>query len=522
MEIKTKFLIYILLNRIVLGNILKCGTGLKKHKEPLIIDGISNKRNLEEEINFEPIKIKVDYTQLKIDTSNCPDIFTIIKESLDSTIHYFETLISVQHYSLTVESHSYFENACDVDNVDQDIPNWVSDYDLILFPSFNYENPIPNVYASAFSCLVLKSNKRPTAGKIDIENNLDFKRKNIKLFLRSILFHEISHIFVFDPYLFKYFNAVKQVYKDDEYISLITTEKALAKARLHFNCNSLEGIPLENDGGSGSANSHWEARYMLGDYMVSSHYLENVISDISLALFEDSGWYKVNYYTGGLFRFGKNEGCSFFEKKCIVDGDVVFPNEFCNSKKEPKCLNSHLGTGECYIGEFAKGEIPAKYQYFSDEKKGGLYNVEYCPVADLYSNDLTNLSYFQNNCRYGESLNLFEHYGEVIGNDSICFESSLVPRYSPQPYKWRSICYPISCDRKNREIIVYVNDLSVICPNEGGTLKRIKGFKGKINCPKYNMVCTSEIWCNEMFDCIDKKSVTDEYTYDAKYSQSDL
>ena len=36
------------------------------------------------------------------------------------------------------------------------------------------------------------------------------------------------------------------------------------------------------------------------------------------------------------------------------------------------------------------------------------------------------------------------------------------------------------------------------------------------------MVCTSEIWCNEMFDCIDKKSVTDEYTYDAKYPQSDL
>ena len=143
-------------------------------------------------------------------------------------------------------------------------------------------------------------------------------------------------------------------------------------------------------------------------------------------------------------------------------------------------------------------------------------------MADLYSNDLTNLSYFQNNCRYGESLNLFKHYGEVIGNDSVCFESSLVPRYSPQPYKWRTICYPISCDRKNREIIVYVNDLSVICPNEGGTLKRIKGFKGKINCPKYNMVCTSEIWCNEMFDCIDKKSVTDEYTYDAKYSQSDL
>ena len=27
------------------------------------------------------------------------------------------------------------------------------------------------------------------------------------------------------------------------------------------------------------------------------------------------------------------------------------------------------------------------------------------------------------------------------------------------------------------------------------------------------MVCTSETWCNEMFECIDKKSVTDYNTY---------
>ena len=156
------------------------------------------------------------------------------------------------------------------------------------------------------------------------------------------------------------------------------------------------------------------------------------------------------------------------------------------------------------------------------KKKGGLNNTEYCHVEDLYSENILDETYFGSSCRYGDSLNLFKHYGEVIGNDSICFESSLVPRYSPQPYKWRAICYPISCDRKNKNIIVYVNDLSVVCPTQGGTLKKIKGFKGKINCPKYNMICTSEIWCNEMFDCIDKKSVTDENTYDSQNNLSDL
>ena len=51
---------------------------------------------------------------------------------------------------------------------------------------------------------------------------------------------------------------------------------------------------MENQGLTGSAGSHWESRYMLGDYMISTEYMDNVISDITLALFEDSKIYKVN------------------------------------------------------------------------------------------------------------------------------------------------------------------------------------------------------------------------------------
>ena len=35
---------------------------------------------------------------------------------------------------------------------------------------------------------------------------------------------------------------------------------------------------------------------------------EMAISEFTLSFLEDSGWYKANYYTGGLFRFGKNQG----------------------------------------------------------------------------------------------------------------------------------------------------------------------------------------------------------------------
>ena len=43
---------------------------------------------------------------------------------------------------------------------------------------------------------------------------------------------------------------------------------------------------------------------------------EQVISEFTLALLEDSGWYKANYYTGGLMRYGKNQGCYFIQNDC--------------------------------------------------------------------------------------------------------------------------------------------------------------------------------------------------------------
>ena len=520
MNNKIYFLLLLILFHIITGNTLKCGHGLLKHKEPGIIKTVSNKRTLTDD-EYEPIKIKVDYTQLMIDTKIYPDIFDRIKESLDSAVHYFELLIKIKHYTLQTLSQTTFEDKCSINNVDENIESWLDDYDLILFPSFDYDNPTPNVFASAYPCINVNGDYRPFAGRIYIENNFDFERNNIKIFLQTILFHELTHVFIFDPNLLSNKRLVKRKIKDDETISIINSPKVLEKARLHFNCQNLEGVPLENQGGSGSAGSHWEARYMLGDYMVSSNYFENTISDITLALFEDSGWYKVNYYTGGLFRFGKDEGCDFFEKKCIEDEESLFPNEFCTKKKEPKCTNGHLGMGECYIIEYEDNVIPPKNQYFDNEYLGGIFNTEYCPVADLYFHG-NNISYFENSCKFGDSLNIFSHYGEVIGNHSICFESSLVPRYSPQPYKWRTICYQIKCDRKNKNIIVYVNDLSLVCPTEGGVLKKIKGFKGKINCPKYDLICTSPIWCSDMFECIDKKSISDENSFAAKKKINDL
>ena len=80
----------------------------------------------------------------------------------------------------------------------------------------------------------------------------------------------------------------------------INSTKVINVAKKYFNCNTIEGVELENYGGELTAGSHWEARILYGEYMTG--YVptqDQVISEFTLALLEDSGYYKVNYYTGG-------------------------------------------------------------------------------------------------------------------------------------------------------------------------------------------------------------------------------
>ena len=102
----------------------------------------------------------------------------------------------------------------------------------------------------------------------------------------------------------------------------------------------MDGIELDAINGKELTDNgntiHWSERILLGDYMIPSlYYIEQSISEITLASLVDLGYYQVNYYTGGLMRFGKNKGCDFLRKDCIelYDGGILtsYPNEFCSN-----------------------------------------------------------------------------------------------------------------------------------------------------------------------------------------------
>jgi hypothetical protein len=72
-------------------------------------------------------------------------------------------------------------------------------------------------------------------------------------------------------------------------------------------------------------------------YNDSRNKWSKVISEIILAFIEDSGRYKVNFYTGGLFRFGKKQGCNFLFNDCVIDDQVIYKIKFCNYQNSGFC-----------------------------------------------------------------------------------------------------------------------------------------------------------------------------------------
>ena len=456
---------------------------------------------------YTPIKIGYDFTTLKRPSSMTTSTYSLVKSLLQQTRVEFSKFVQVQHtnFDLSGSADDIME-LCELDTIGAGYADFLVNNDVIIFPQFDSDLG-SNVLAAAAPCIVTNSN-RPYGGVLYINTNLNFNKGNTNQYLKNILLHEITHILVFHPY---FFTALK-LNQTEGSNSYIISPKAVAKAREHFDCSSITRIPLENQGGTGSVGSHWESRYMLGDYMISTDYPDQAISDITLGLFEDSGFYKVNYYSGGLFKFGKGKGCEFFNKDCIKNEKATF-EEFCDTANAAMCSSSRTLKSSCYLTTYTSS-IPTAYQYFSDPRKGGFPAADYCPVPYQAHSSST---YFSNHCSIGSS-SLSSEYNEKIGFDSFCFMSSILPSSSTASTSQIPICYEVRCDADNNQFTVTIGSSEIACPTEGGTVNAPSGFTGSIVCPKYSDICLSDgSVCNEMFSCFTNLATHDNYNYQVTY-----
>ena len=495
---------------------IRCGADKLKIKPGILnITKINSKRKLD--IEYTPIKIKVDFSSFEKPNSMSEQNYKFIKDLIEDTVKEFYKFLKVQHNNIDLKGQeSIIKSNCMLNKIDSNYERFLIDNDVLIFPIFNSELG-NNILAAAGICLT-EDNYKPIMGILYIAPNIYVNKTNTNLFMKYLFLHEISHILIFNPEVFGKLGMITKKTIDGIEVTYINSPNVLDKAKQHFNCNSLIGIPLEDQGGIGSSGSHWEARYMLGDYMISTFYMDTILSDISLALFEDSGFYKVEYYSGGLFKFGKNKGCDFLNKKCLLDEKTLFNEEFCDSQYQPMCTSSRTAKGQCLIYDYKSMEIPSKYQYFSNPNHGGFQPANFCPVTAV-TTLLKEKDYYPTSCNSGTIFSNIN--GEEIGENSFCFISSLLPKSSNRNINLMPICYKVECNKNINSIIVHIGSLTVNCPTFGGIIKNPYGFKGEIVCPKYYDICNfdSDNICNEMFNCLNKRVKADENSYSSEINR---
>ena len=484
--------------------------------------------------NYDNIRIHVDYSLLEKLVKDDFSFINNYKSIINKTIYLYEELIKVKRFtkylkltdSIAIELKDKYNNSL--------IPEYIQrkgvPSDFILFVTVTSDIDKDEAEAWGYNCANNRYDNRPICGIVALnKNRVNFSKQNWKKYYTNLMFHEISHALLFSPFLWSYFwddinkktidrnKVIKHIETSDGFKkSLIITPNVIKTAKKHFNCNkNFEGIELEDHGSFGTSISHWESKIMLGDYMIAEPFDDIAISEISLAFFEDSGWYKTNKYTGGLFKFGLNSGCDIFDKKCInLNKKSNFPDFYCDIAGKPSCMVGKHSKGKCSINSY-KNIIDERFTYFDNRYVGGFVTADYCPVI---SGNKSDKYYYSGHCSYGEIILIQKDLNEVISNNSGCFISSLGYNNKKSPV---SVCYKYKCDYNYRSVVITIDKETIYCPKEGARVNLYE-YKGDLICPSFDEYCRGTNQCYDLEDCILKKSTFKVYDNNCKKLPTEL
>ncbi|XP_059490130.1 leishmanolysin-like peptidase [Neocloeon triangulifer] len=305
-------------------------------------------------------------------------------------------------------------------------------------------------------------------------------------------------------------------------VQMVVLPKVVEEVRRHFGCDSLEGAELEDQGEEGTAMTHWEKRVFENEAMTGTHTQNPVYSRITLALMEDTGWYRANYSMAQVLSWGKDLGCDFAQKSCkewmdkrVKLGLSIHP--YCNKvKKDPletECTDDRSSVALCNLVEHS-GYLPTKYQNFdaiphisqgSEGKYGGSVALaDYCPYIQEFSWRAKNVvvrgshCYFEENNPQPEKNFALESYGE----GSRCFDhtgSMWEERTCRQVRLWQhwgSGCYKYNCH--GGRINVIVANYTYTCYHKGQEIPiKIMADEwlhvGALVCPSCEELCEDEL-----------------------------
>ncbi|KAF8300614.1 putative surface protease GP63 [Trypanosoma cruzi] len=252
-----------------------------------------------------------------------------------------------------------------------------------------------------------------------------------------------------------------------------------AKTRAHFGCKTLEGMELEDeDGASARKIPHWKERHAWDELMaptVGAGYY----TALTMAVFADMGYYRVNWSMAEPMSWGHRSGCDFLEKKCseMTDFPTRYPHMFCdaNDNETLRCTSDRRHVGTCTANIV--------------ENKGYPAEKDVCPVVSLYFHETSSGTKY-NAC---SDVAVTSLPGSLTGDGSWCLDAELVETNDNSKHKSvKGVCAQVMCEGGTVKVKYLGSSDFQPCPEDTQISVTLNGSKqdGKIKCPKYVEVCT--------------------------------
>jgi hypothetical protein len=321
--------------------------------------------------------------------------------------------------------------------------------------------------ASSKVCQSASKTKRPFITRImlnrarllEAKGNVLIHEKNM-----YVVMHEMMHTFGFSTHVFKYYidasgktrtGHVKSLSIGGKTRSVVDVPPLTEKLRKFYGCSTLQGAIMENEGGSGTAASHFERKFFVYEAMASGSIHGRRVTEFSLAMLEGSGWYIPDYSYAEPFFYGKGEGCAFISGTCSSSSAKF--DEYCVGTSRG-CAPHGRGGGKCSSDSIADG---CRYYYPNED-----YDCENSDGEDY------------------ARLPSLQAYGRTAG--SKCFMGDLNTRKSSSR---TSFCFKYNCvgSGSSTQVEVQVGSKKVVCTKAEKRI--VDGYYGSIDCPDPKSFC---------------------------------
>ncbi|GET86491.1 GP63, leishmanolysin [Leishmania tarentolae] len=362
----------------------------------------------------------------------------------------------------------------------------VSNIDFVLYvasvPS------APGMVAWGMTCQVF-SDVRPAVGVINVPA-VNIASRYDQAITRAVA-HEMAHALGFSGTLFEIAGILhnKSAVRGKPFkVPVINSSTVVAKAREQYGCKNLDYLEMEDQGDAASAGSHIKMRNAQDELMAAAPGA-GYYTALTMAIFQDLGFYQVDFSKAEVMPWGKDAGCAFLSEKCMENGVTKWPAMFCNDTGNTvRCRTNRLSFGRCTIMHSA-APLPPYWQYFTDKHmRGSSAYMDYCPVVLPFSNGACAQTAL-NQSSAVIAFNVFSDAARCI-DGAFSFQNPQGSRSSAS-----AMCANVRCDPAKRTYSVQVHGSSgyVNCtPGARVELSSVSdAFEqgGYITCPPYVEVC---------------------------------